>query len=151
MNAGEREGLDVASMRAGHRDSWPMGNIHHGTPENPSWGTFCIDCKQSWPCEVSLLLDALEAAERKVAAVETLADEWQKRWDDGRASDDPVQRYVRCGVAADRLRAALAAEDTSESPPRTHGNGSRSDSGPESGQGDHRDDEGRSGAQEEGK
>lgn len=47
---------DVAAMRAAHRDSHPLGNIHHGTPEQPEWGTFCVECKESWPCEVSLLL-----------------------------------------------------------------------------------------------
>lgn len=52
--------LDLAAMRAAHRDSYPMGNIHHGTPERPEWGTFCVECKGSWPCEVATLLDFID-------------------------------------------------------------------------------------------
>ena len=49
--------VDVQTMRAAHRDSYPMGNIHHGTPERPDWGTFCVECKESWPCEVARLIE----------------------------------------------------------------------------------------------
>ena len=51
--------VDVAA----HRDSYPMGNIHHGTEERPDWGTFCVECKQSWPCDVSILAERLRVAE----------------------------------------------------------------------------------------
>lgn len=52
---------EVAQTRAAHRDSYPMGNNRHGTETNPDWGTFCVECKQSWPCDVSRLLDTLDA------------------------------------------------------------------------------------------
>lgn len=51
----------VRPLRAAHRDSYPMGNIHHGTPERPEWGTFCVECTESWPCEVSRLLDFIDS------------------------------------------------------------------------------------------
>lgn len=52
------------------------------------------------------------------------------------------------GVLVSRV---VRADEWVESPPRTHKTAPVSDPGLESGQGDHRDDEGRSGAQEEGK
>lgn len=52
---------EVEQMRADHRSSYPMGNIRHGTPERPDWGPFCVECKESWPCDVSRLLDTLAA------------------------------------------------------------------------------------------
>lgn len=67
-----REVAEAASVA--HRDSYPMGNAHHGTATNPEWGTFCVECIQSWPCEVSLLLQErahlLDRLERAEAAVE---------------------------------------------------------------------------------
>lgn len=57
----ENDVLDRRAMRAAHQDSYPMGNIHHGTPDRPDWGTFCIGCKESWPCEVTLLLDFIDS------------------------------------------------------------------------------------------
>ena len=71
---------DREAMRAAHRDSYPMGNIHHGTPERPDWGTFCVECRESWPCEVTLLLDFIdriilpEASKQEAAARAMLAD-----------------------------------------------------------------------------
>jgi hypothetical protein len=70
-----RADVDVAA----HRDSYPMGNNHHGTPENPNWGTFCVECKQSWPCDVSILAaecDDLRArlAERDQQVVDAARD-----------------------------------------------------------------------------
>lgn len=58
----ERDVLDRDALRAAHRDSYPMGNIHHGTPECPDWGTFCMECRESWPCEVTRLLDFIDDA-----------------------------------------------------------------------------------------
>lgn len=65
-------------MSGEHRSSYPMGNIHHGTPERPHWGPFCVECKESWPCEVSELLTERDALAVTVARVEALADEWQR-------------------------------------------------------------------------
>lgn len=69
---GEREAL--ADLRAAHRDSYPMGNIHHGSPERPDWGTFCVECKQSWPCDITQLLDHVAALTAKARA---------EAWDEG--------------------------------------------------------------------
>lgn len=52
---------DLLALRAAHKDSYPVGNRGHGTPENPEWGTFCMECKQSWPCDVSVLLDYISS------------------------------------------------------------------------------------------
>ena len=53
----------VAALTEAHRDSYPVGNIHHGTPERPDWGTFCVECKESWPCDVSRLIERLRVVE----------------------------------------------------------------------------------------
>jgi hypothetical protein len=56
---------EVASLRAEHRSSYPMGNIHHGTETNPDWGTFCVECAESWPCTTSRLVATLDDTERR--------------------------------------------------------------------------------------
>lgn len=71
---------DLASLTEAHRDSHPMGNIHHGTPERPDWGTFCVECTQSWPCDVSRLLADLDAARERVRVVEGERDEYKRGW-----------------------------------------------------------------------
>lgn len=52
---------ELAQMREAHRDSYPMGNFHHATDANPEWGTFCVECTDSWPCDVSRLLATISA------------------------------------------------------------------------------------------
>jgi hypothetical protein len=75
--------VDVAA----HRDSYPMGNNRHGTPERPDWGTFCVECKQSWPCDVSILAaerDDLRALRLAVeATVMRAASDHQRKIRDG--------------------------------------------------------------------
>lgn len=93
------------------------------------------------PDVVLVLLDRLEAAEGAVARVRTVCAEWDAE------PNLPPAAYN----AIDDVLNALAGDDEAELPPRTHKTAPVSDLGPESGQGDHRDDEGRSGAQEEGK
>lgn len=73
---------EIAEMTAAHRDSYPMGNAHHGTPERPDWGTFCVECKESWPCDVSRLLTTL-AHEKRKAAEGALREAADELWGDG--------------------------------------------------------------------
>lgn len=63
--------------------------------------------------------DELEAAEERLAAVRALADEWERRWDEGQAEvvdflDGPLVRMVRCNKAAADLRAALDVDGGGE-------------------------------------
>lgn len=72
------EPAEVVGLTEGHRDSYPMGNIHHGTEERPDWGTFCLECKQSWPCDVSRLADRLADLEAERDTARREADDL--RW-----------------------------------------------------------------------
>lgn len=156
MNAGEREGLRrlLERLDLDHAQFAGRGSLF-GDAADALRGL--LDALEAAEAERDDLRDLMqrqnlmiattevraEEAERKVAAVEALPE--TSGWI---AYDGVKDRSV---IYVADLRAALAAEDTAELPPRAHRNGSRSDSGPESGRRDHRDDEGRSGAQEEGK
>lgn len=92
MNAGERE-VNLAEWRQ-RAEFW--------TTRDPSTiGHLYDECAVSFAGEVMYLLDALEAAERKIAAVEALADEWETP---GADAYGPLW--------AAKIRAAIAAEDT---------------------------------------
>jgi hypothetical protein len=96
-----RADVDVAA----HRDSYPMGNIHHGTPENPDWGTFCVQCKQSWPCDVSILAAERDDLRARLLAVETLVTE----------AENGADEWGTCGhewISLRKFRAVLASPST---------------------------------------
>jgi hypothetical protein len=99
--------VDVAA----HRDSYPMGNIHHGTPENPDWGTFCVECTQSWPCDVSILAAEVSELRATVARVEALVRQAEYRTTSS-LSRDFTGRPFESPVPLADLRAALAALTT---------------------------------------
>lgn len=120
VNAGEREGLRRLLERL---------DLDHA--QFAGRGSLFGDAADA----IRALLDALEAAERKIAAVEALADEWE--------DVEIVDADVTYGSAAEQIRAALA---TAESGRETRENGPRSADQHASGQRDHHEGERLSGA-----
>lgn len=72
----------------------------------------CFECLEPWPCSVASLLDALDAAEAKLAAVEAAAQALRARADEA-LPIAPLQALILSG-AVDEIHAALAGGERVE-------------------------------------
>lgn len=120
MNAGEREGPDTPQQIANRIGLWRDLILNpSGDPCGPSLGslldTFEADVRAHERNSLQALLDALEVAQWKIAAVERLAYELESSVEYEVGGTPATLRDWDLLTRARDIRAALAAEDTAGS------------------------------------